>query len=190
MNAVPRLFPRGSQANATADDDGLVPTGHIQFVHGLAVQLRRPVDRLCGLPAQPDHVRRDIAAIDVQPGRHPRNEQPASATRDVQGRLASLDELPEVVDLRSRLAEQRPPPGHQSVMPTPRLNRTHLEITSPPRAPQRSDPASPWPRRPNSAFDPNLAQSDDLAQPGAVLPRSPKRCSSSGSTANQSRAPN
>jgi hypothetical protein len=64
-----------------------------------------------------DHVRGHIAPVDVVPGPQPRQEQPARAATRVEGGLPTLDELPEIDDLRPADVELRPPVGDEAVVP-------------------------------------------------------------------------
>jgi hypothetical protein len=68
--------------------------------------------------AQGDHVRRNVAAVDIQTGPEVGQEQAAGSTTDVEGRLAvALDELLEVGDLSPALVELGPPLRYESVVP-------------------------------------------------------------------------
>ena len=125
------LLTGRAETQAAADVDRPVPPRKVEVVHGLAGQRRRGADRRGRLAAEGNHVGRDVDPVDVQPVRDVRHEQAAGATGDVERRLALLDELAEVLDLRAGVAEQRPPPGHHPVVPALRLDRLHVENRSP-----------------------------------------------------------
>jgi hypothetical protein len=69
------------------------------------------------LAAERDHVRRDIAAVNVESGSKVRDEQTAGAAGNVERRLTSLDVLLKVRDLGAIFVELGPPPRNEAVVP-------------------------------------------------------------------------
>ena len=114
-----------AQPEGAADEDRPVAPRRIELVHGLDEEGRRqPIARRL-LAAERDHVRGDVAAVDVEAGAEIGEEQATRSAGHVERGLAvPLDERPEVVDLRPALVELGPPLGHQPVVPGLRF-RTH-----------------------------------------------------------------
>ena len=84
----------------------------------LPVEGRRDALALRRLTAEREHVGRDVAAVDVEARSEERDQQPPGPAGDVErGLSASLDDAPEVVDLRPADVELRPPPGDDAVVP-------------------------------------------------------------------------
>jgi hypothetical protein len=77
-----------TEAEGIADVDRAVGARQIERVHRLLVEPRRePLPR--GLfPAMRQHVRRQVAAIDVQPRPQQWQQQAPGAAREIEGRLA------------------------------------------------------------------------------------------------------
>jgi hypothetical protein len=122
LERPPVTPPVASETERAAHVDRPVPAGHIELVHRLHVQVRREPFALRLLAAERDHVRRHVAAVDVETGAQVGKEKPTGPAGDVECRLPSLDEPPEVRDLvRSKLVvELRPPLGDEAVMPRSR----------------------------------------------------------------------
>src|SRR3954465_1096095 len=114
------LLACAPEPERTADEDRPVPPRRLELVHRLHEERRRQSLARRFLAAERDHVRRDVAAVDVEAGTKVRDQQPACPASDVERRLtASLDVPPEVGNLvRPELVvELRPPPRDQAVVP-------------------------------------------------------------------------
>ena len=86
-------------------------------MHRLDVQARVAPGGLRGVAAGGDHVGRRIDAVDIEPRRDPRHEQPTGPAGHVERRLALGHERAEVLDLGAADVEVRPPRGDQPVVP-------------------------------------------------------------------------
>jgi hypothetical protein len=116
--SFPVVFAVAAQTEATADIHRAVPARQVELVHGLRVQPRGEAPARGGLATVREHVRRDVAAVDVEAGAQVRKQQPAGAARDVERRLAVLLDKPlEVRDLLAADVELRPPLRHNTVVP-------------------------------------------------------------------------
>ena len=62
------LLPRAAEAEAAADEDRPVAARQVELVHRLRVQVRREPLARRRLAAVLEHVGRDVAAVDVEPG--------------------------------------------------------------------------------------------------------------------------
>ena len=87
-------------------------------MHRLLVQSRRqPIPR-GALAAEGEHVGRDVAAVDVQPGLQAREAAGGPCRSQVEGGLAvALDERPVEASSSRVVVELRPPASHQAVVP-------------------------------------------------------------------------
>ena len=83
----------------------------------LRVKVRREPLSLGGLAAAREHVRRDVAAVDIEAVAEVREQEPARAAAEIERRLARLDVAPEVVDLGAVGVELGPVVGHDAVVP-------------------------------------------------------------------------
>jgi hypothetical protein len=106
-----------SEAEAATHEDRAVAARHVELVHRLRVQVRGQALALGRLPTEREHVGRDVGAVDVQAGPEVRKEQASRPARDVERRLACLDERAEVVDLRAGEVELGPPACDDAVVP-------------------------------------------------------------------------
>jgi hypothetical protein len=131
------LLASASEPESPADENGLVATRRIELVHRLDEERRSEPLALGLLPAERDHVRRHVAAVDVEPGSEVRDEQPSGAAGDVERRLTALDVLLEVRDLGTVLVELGPPLRDEPVVPGLRdlIHGPHVVV---PRAAMRS----------------------------------------------------
>lgn len=97
------------------------------------------MDRLCMEPrrgqpfahrafaAEREHVRRDVAAVDVEAGVQIRDQQPTRPAGDVECGLPGLDERAEEVDLGAVEVELGPPARDEAVVPGARLAHGQAE---------------------------------------------------------------
>ena len=113
------------QPEAAADEDRLVGARRVELVHRLHEEGRREPCALRLLAADRDHVAGDVTTVDVEPGEQEWDEQSPGAAGDVESRLAALDVLLEVGDLRPVLGELGPPLRHEPVVPGRRGVRCH-----------------------------------------------------------------
>ena len=111
------------EAEDAADDDRPVAPRRIEPVQGLDEQRRLEALAARTLPAERDHVGGGVAAVDVDPGLEPGDQEPAGSAAGVEHRLRVLDVPPEVLDLRAVGVEVRPPLGDEPVVPC--LRRLH-----------------------------------------------------------------
>src|SRR5205823_6116126 len=105
---------------STAYEDRLVQAGRVELVHCLHEGRRRQPFARGLLAAERDHVRRDVATVDVEPRAEIWKEQAAGPARDVERRLAVAFDAPlKVRDLvRPKVVvELGPPFRDQPVVP-------------------------------------------------------------------------
>ena len=91
-------------------------------MHRLWVEVRRRQSLAFGtLPAEREHVGRDIGGVDVETRVQVRDQQPAGTATRIQRRLARLDERPEELELGPVEVVLGPPAGNEPVVPRLRL---------------------------------------------------------------------
>ena len=111
---------RAAEPERAAHEDRPVRPRQVELVHRLYDERRRQPLALGLLATVRHHVRRDVAAVDVEPGPEVRDQQPPRSARDVERRLTvMLDVALEVRDLvrAEVVVELRPPGRDQAVMP-------------------------------------------------------------------------
>ena len=115
------LSPGAADAEHPAGDHRAVAARGCERVQRLHEQRRLEPLTPSVLAAEGDHVGRDVAPVDVEPGTEPGQQQPARAASGVERRLPDLDEPPVVVDLRTAVVQRGPVLGDEAVVP--RLGR-------------------------------------------------------------------
>ncbi len=109
--------PGNTEPEPAADDDRAVAAREVEGVEWLDVQVRSPPLALRSLAAPGDHVHGRVDTVDIESVRDPGHEEPSRSARGVESGLPDLDELTEVLDLRTVEVEVRPPSRHQTVVP-------------------------------------------------------------------------
>ena len=110
-------FAVAPKPEAAADKDSSVGARRVELVHRLHEERRRKRFTLGFLVAERDHVRRDIAAVDVESGSEVPDEQTAGAAGNVESRLTFLDVLLKLRDLGAIFVELGPLPRNEAVVP-------------------------------------------------------------------------
>ena len=93
------LRARATEADDAARDDRPIAARRIELVQRLNEERRLEPLAASPLAAEGDHVGRSVAAVDIQSGAQPGNQEPARPAAGVERRLSVLDEAAKIVDL-------------------------------------------------------------------------------------------
>jgi hypothetical protein len=129
--ATERLAPTCSRARTRRRRRSSCTCGSGRVRASPARRASATVPRPPPLAAERDHVRRDVAPVDVEPGTKIGDQQPAGPAADIERRLTALLDVPlEVGDLvrPEVVVELRPPLRDQAVVP--RLRSAFQSSTS------------------------------------------------------------